>query len=124
MVLGSITAIDFDIAFGQVASEDAGFTVSIGAMRNFDANLRFIKFGLQLVFVKRRGKSLFAHKLALQIDVDVRRVELYTRVSSSTDDATPVRITARDCGLHQRRVCDRACDPPGVFGGFESHRTN
>ena len=62
--------------------------------------------------IKRACSAVAANLLFAQIDIDSLGIDFDSGVADGGQNASPVWISARPCGLYQRRIGYRAADLP------------
>src|SRR6476646_1115071 len=74
--LGPVTGVDADVAFGEIAGPETGFTLSVALHLETDQALFLIQFLFQCGCGELRRKPAYANRHALQRYVHLRRIEL------------------------------------------------
>src|SRR5690242_3164585 len=122
--LRAIAAIDLNVAFCEIAGKEARFSFSFPPVQDLNLDFRGIQLRLQRGLIVIRRQTFAADQGLLETNVDIGGIEYRSRVSGGRQDASPIRITARDGGFHQRRIRDRPCNARGFFPIAEADRAD
>src|SRR5260370_30451858 len=101
--LGSVIRINAYVAFGQIARPDSSRS---GPGVEHHANLNFLLRKL----LPRLIESRIRYRNVSYIDIDSIGLQRNTGIADGSDNASPIRISSVDCGLHEGRTADRPAD--------------